>query len=30
MAKAQNKTNFSLSAEGDYDIGISEGKAHCP
>src|SRR5207253_5662083 len=27
MAKAQNKTNFSLSAEGDYNIGISEGKS---
>ena len=27
MAKAQNKTNFGLSAEGDYDIGISEGKS---
>jgi hypothetical protein len=27
MAKAQTKTNFSLSAEGDYDIWISAGKA---
>jgi hypothetical protein len=27
MAKAQNKTTFNLSAEGDYDIGISSGKA---
>jgi hypothetical protein len=27
MAKAQTKTNFSLNAEGDYDIGISSGKA---
>jgi hypothetical protein len=26
MAKAQTKTNFSASAEGDYDIGISSGK----
>jgi hypothetical protein len=27
MAKAQNKTTFNASAEGDYDIGISDGKA---
>ena len=27
MAKAQNKTTFSMSAEGDYDIGISSGKS---
>ena len=27
MAKAQAKTTFGLSAEGDYDIGISEGKS---
>jgi hypothetical protein len=27
MAKAQNKTTFGLSAEGDYDIGISSGKS---
>ena len=27
MAKAQNKTNFALSTEGTYNIGISKGKA---
>jgi len=27
MQKAQNKTNFSLSAEGTYNIGISKGKS---
>ncbi len=27
MAKAQNKTNFGLSAEGSYNIGISKGKS---
>ena len=27
MAKAQTKTNFGVIAEGDYDIGISSGKA---
>lgn len=27
MAKAQNKTNFGLNAEGDFDIGIYGGKA---
>lgn len=27
MSKAQTKTNFSLSAEGDYDIGLSAGKS---
>ncbi|HKO96746.1 MAG TPA: hypothetical protein VJU86_07135 [Pyrinomonadaceae bacterium] len=27
MAKVQQKTTFNFSAEGDYDIGISEGKA---
>jgi len=27
MAKAQTKTNFGIVAEGDYDIGISSGKA---
>ncbi len=27
MAKAQNKTNFGLSAEGDFNVGIYEGKA---
>ncbi len=27
MAKAQTKTNFGLTAEGDYDVGISEGKS---
>lgn len=26
IAKANSKTTFSLSAEGDYDIGISSGK----
>lgn len=25
VAKAQNKTNFSLSTDGEYDIGISSG-----
>jgi hypothetical protein len=27
MKKAQNKTNFGLSTEGTYNIGISKGKA---
>jgi hypothetical protein len=27
MAKAQSKTNFQLSAEGNYNIGISKGKS---
>ena len=27
MAKAQNKTNFGLNAEGNFDIGIYSGKA---
>jgi hypothetical protein len=27
MEKAQNKTNFNLSTEGTYNIGISKGKA---
>ena len=27
MAKAQSKTTFNASAEGDYNIGISDGKA---
>ena len=27
MAKAQNKTNFSLNTEGTYNIGISKGKS---
>jgi hypothetical protein len=27
VAKAMNKSTFSLTAEGEYDIGISEGKA---
>lgn len=27
MQKAQSKTNFSLSAEGTYNIGISKGKS---
>lgn len=27
MAKAQNKTNFGLTAEGDFSVGIYEGKA---
>ncbi|MGA9519929.1 MAG: hypothetical protein WBV82_00615, partial [Myxococcaceae bacterium] len=27
MAKAQTKTNFGITAEGDYDIGISSGKS---
>ncbi len=27
IAKAQNKTNFSLSTEGTYNIGISKGKS---
>ncbi len=27
MKKAQTKTTFGLNAEGDYDIGISSGKA---
>ena len=26
IAKANSKTNFSISAQGDYDIGISSGK----
>jgi hypothetical protein len=29
MAKLTNKTTFNASAEGDYDIGISDGKATC-
>lgn len=27
MAKAQNKTNFGLTAEGNFDVGLYEGKA---
>jgi hypothetical protein len=27
MAKAQNKSNFGLNAEGDFDIGLYQGKA---
>lgn len=27
MAKAQNKTTFGLSSEGEFDIGLYEGKA---
>lgn len=27
MAKAQNKTNFGLNAEGDFNLGIYKGKA---
>ena len=28
MAKAQNKTNFGLTAEGEYNIGVSSGQVN--